>query len=80
MGGIFILFLSNIALVIGTQQWLHSKHSAGGSISGGDKRLMSSLPLVSTLLTLLSLWWMVTKNKSITSSDLLPNVPCLSVI
>lgn len=51
MGGIFILFLSNVALVIGTQQWLNSKHSAGGRISGGDKRLMSSLSLVSMLLT-----------------------------
>lgn len=28
---------------------------------------------------LLSLWWMVTKNKNTTSSDLLPGVPCLSV-
>lgn len=51
MGGIFILFLTNIALVIGTQQWLRSKHSAGGSISSGDKRLMSSLSLVHMLLT-----------------------------
>lgn len=78
MGGIFILFLSNIALVIGTQQWLHSKHSAGESISGGDKRLMSSLSLVSMLLTS----FIVldgNRKQNTTSSDLLPSVSCLIV-
>lgn len=81
--GFFILFLSNICIgdrdttVASFQIFCWKKHFWCFYL--GIKG--QSLPcLLSIRCWLLSLWWMVTKNKSITSSDLLPNVPCLSVI